>query len=151
GGLAFAPAHDQGALNPGFMPLFVALVAAVFLGEKSSSPKRLGLMLILAGAVAIVGWHTEEWSSSRSLGHALFLSSAFLWAGFTVAMRWAELDPLHAASLVSVGSSLTYLPAYLALNGTRLAQVPVPDLAFQAMFQGVLVTVVSLILYGHAI
>src|SRR6266478_1920368 len=27
GGLRFAPASDQGALNPGFMPLFVALIA----------------------------------------------------------------------------------------------------------------------------
>jgi drug/metabolite transporter (DMT)-like permease len=31
GGLRFAPAHDQGALNPGCMPLFVALIAAIVL------------------------------------------------------------------------------------------------------------------------
>src|SRR5205823_14374761 len=35
-GLHFAPAYDAGALNPGCMPLFVALIAAIVLGEKPS-------------------------------------------------------------------------------------------------------------------
>src|SRR5262249_50327941 len=35
-GLQFAPARDQGALNPGSMPLFVTLVAATVLAEKIS-------------------------------------------------------------------------------------------------------------------
>src|SRR5271166_4056432 len=33
-GLHFAPACDGGALNPGCMPLFVALIAAIGLGKK---------------------------------------------------------------------------------------------------------------------
>src|ERR1700751_2629524 len=36
GGLQFAPAYDQGALNPGCMPLFVALIARVVLQERPS-------------------------------------------------------------------------------------------------------------------
>ena len=41
-GLRFAPAYDAGALNPGCMPLFVALIAATVLGEKpSTAPKKL--------------------------------------------------------------------------------------------------------------
>ena len=55
-GLRFAPAHDGGALNPGFMPLFVALIAALVLGEKLSTTRMLGLALILAGALIIVGF-----------------------------------------------------------------------------------------------
>src|SRR2546428_3509253 len=48
-GLRFAPASDQGALNPGCMPLFVALIAALVLGETLSAARKLGLSLILAG------------------------------------------------------------------------------------------------------
>src|SRR5712672_2628036 len=33
-GMRFAPAYDHGALNPGCMPLFVALIAAIVLGRK---------------------------------------------------------------------------------------------------------------------
>src|SRR5258708_14558150 len=66
-------------------------------------------------------------------------------------MRQAKLDPLHAAALVSTGSLVIYLPIYLALDGTRLAQMPLVDFTVQAIFQGVLVTIVSLLLYGRAV
>jgi drug/metabolite transporter (DMT)-like permease len=150
-GLRFAPAHDQGALNPGCMPLFVALIAAIVLGEKLSTAQKLGLWLILAGALIIVGWHAAAWSTSRTFGDALFLCAAFLSACFTVVMRQAKLAPLHAAALVSTGSLVIYLPIYLALYGTRLAQMALADLTVQAMFQSVLVTIVSLLLYGRAV
>src|ERR1700758_1403821 len=49
GGLRFAPASDQGALNPGCMPLFVALIAATVLGATIVIARGIGLALILAG------------------------------------------------------------------------------------------------------
>lgn len=154
-GLRFAPAHDQGALNPGFMPLFVALLAATALGERISVQQKIGLMLILAGAVLLVGSHATvsdaDWRTSRSIGHALFLVAAFLWACFTVIIRRAQLDPLHATALVATGSLILFLPLYLALRGARIALVPIGELALQAVFQGVLVTIVSLVLYGRSV
>jgi drug/metabolite transporter (DMT)-like permease len=66
-------------------------------------------------------------------------------------MRQARLDPLHAAALVSTGSLVIYLPLYLALYGTRLAQMPLADFTIQAVFQGIVVTIVSLLLYGRAV
>src|SRR5437879_1582562 len=81
GGLRFAPASDQGALNPGCMPLFVALIAAIFLGETLSAARKLGLSLILAGGFVIVGWHAATggatWGGLRTFGDALFLVAAF--------------------------------------------------------------------------
>ena len=151
GGLRFAPAYDGGALNPGCMPLFVALIGGIVLGERLSTTRKLGLSLILVGAVIIVGRHAAAWSTSRTFGDALFLFAAFLTACFTVVMRQAKLEPLHAAALVSTGSLVIYLPIYLALYGTRLAQLPLVELAVQAIFQGVLVTIVSLLLYGRAV
>src|SRR5215831_9766911 len=150
-GLQFAPAHDQGALNPGFMPLFVALISALGLGEKLAAVRQLGLSVILVGALVIVGSHAATWTTSRLCGDALFLTAALLWAGFTVVMQQARIDPLHAAALVSCGSALIYLPIYLAFYGTHLAHIPLADAVLQAIFQGLLVTVVSLVLYGRAI
>jgi len=155
GGLRFAPAYDQGALNPGCMPLFVALIAAIVLGEKPSTARKSGLSLMLTGALIIVGWHpaagSAAWSTSRMFGDALFLFAALLSAYVTVIMRQAKLDPLHAAALVSTGSLVIYLPIYLALYGSRLARMPLAAIAVQALFQGVLVTIVSLLLYGRAV
>jgi drug/metabolite transporter (DMT)-like permease len=151
GGLRFAPASDQGTLNPGCMPLFVALIAAIVFGESLSTARKSGLSLILAGALVIVGWHAAGWSGSRTFGDVLFLFAAFLTACGTVVMRQAKLDPLHAVALISTGSLVVYLPIYLAWCGSRLAQLPLADLMVQAMFQGVVVTIVSLVLYGRAV
>jgi drug/metabolite transporter (DMT)-like permease len=154
-GLHFAPAYDGGALNPGCMPLFVALIAGMVLGEKLSTTRILGLLLILIGALIIVGWRAEAgngvWSAWRTFGDVLFLIAAFLTACFTVVMRQGKLDPLHVAALVSTGSLAIYLPIYLALYGSRLTRIPLTDLAVQALFQGVAVTIIALVLYGRAV
>jgi drug/metabolite transporter (DMT)-like permease len=150
-GLQFAPAADLGALSPGCMPLFVALIAAAIVGEKPSTTQKFGLSIILTGALIIIGWHGSAWSLSRTFGDAAFLMAAFLTACFTVIMRQAKLDPIHAAALVSTGSLVIYVPFYLALHGTRLVHLPVADIAVQASFQGVLVSIVSLVLYGRAV
>ena len=41
-GLRFAPAYDGGALNPGCMPLFVALIATLVLREKQRRAQAAG-------------------------------------------------------------------------------------------------------------
>jgi drug/metabolite transporter (DMT)-like permease len=153
-GLQFAPAYDQGALNPGCMPLFVALIVAVALGQKLSTTRKVGLLFILTGALAMIGWHSREsagWSAARMFGDTLFLFAAFLTACFTVVMRQAKLDPIHTAALVSTGSLVIYLPIYLAFRGIILTQVPLVDFVVQAIFQGVIVTVISLVLYARAV
>jgi hypothetical protein len=74
----------------------------------------------------------------------------FLAAGFTVIMRHAKLDPIHAAALVSTGSFVIYVPAYF-LHGIRIVEVPLADLTIQVIFQGIVVTIISLVLYGRAV
>ena len=112
------------SLNPGCMPLFVALIATAFFGERLSAARKLGLGLILGGSVMLVGWHAAGWSAARSLSDALFVGASLLTAGFTVPMPRAKLDPLHAAALVSTGSLALYGPLYLAFCGARLARLP---------------------------
>ena len=150
-GLGLAPAHDQAALNPGTVPLFVALIGVIVGGEKLTAARRLGLVLTGAGALLFIGWYAAAWNTSRTLGHALGLAAAFLWACFTVIMSKGKLHPLHAVALVSTGSLLIYLPIYVAMHGIRLALLPPADLTVQAIYQGILVTIVSLIFYARAI
>jgi drug/metabolite transporter (DMT)-like permease len=150
-GLRFAPAYDAGALNPGCMPLFVALIAAIVLGEKPSTAQKIGLSLILSGALIIIGWHGTAWSISRSIGDVLFLVASFLTACYTVIMRQSKLDPIHVAALVSTGSLIIYAPLYFGIRGLHLAQAPVADLTVQMIFQGIVVTIISLVLYGRAV
>lgn len=150
-GLRFAPAADAGALIPGVMPLFVALLAATFLTEHFTTQRKIGLSLIFAGIVAIAGASLVSGDLVRSGGHVLFLTAAFLWACFTVVMRWAKLAPVHATALVSAGSLVGYVPAYVLIAGDRILNAPIADVTMQALYQGLLATIISLTLFGRAV
>jgi drug/metabolite transporter (DMT)-like permease len=150
-GLLFAPAAHAGALFPGVMPLMVALLAAPVLHEAFTSAKRIGFALILAGVVAIVWGAGGTIGTAQNIGHALFLGAALLWACYTVAMRRARLDGLHAAAIAAVGALVLYLPVYAFVAGASLLDAPLADVALQALVQGLLTAVVSLLLYGRAV
>jgi drug/metabolite transporter (DMT)-like permease len=150
-GLLFAPAAHAGALFPGVMPLMVALLAAALLQEEFTATKMFGFAFILPGVLAIVWGSGSELGSLQNVGHGLFLSAALAWAFYTVAMRKARLDGLHAAAISAVGSMLLYLPVFALLPGTTLAKASWSDLGLQAFVQGVLTAIISLLLYGRAV
>lgn len=150
-GLLFAPAAHAGALFPGVMPLMVALLAAALLKERFTITKKIGFAFILPGVLAIAWGSGGEIGSLQSVGHGLFLGAGLAWAFYTVAMRKARLGGLHAAAISAVGSMVLYLPVFAFLPGSTLANAPLRDVALQAVVQGVLTAIVSLLLYGRAV
>jgi drug/metabolite transporter (DMT)-like permease len=155
-GLMFAPAAHAGALFPGVMPLMVAVLAAAILREPFTGTKMIGFALILLGVIGIA-WGTGGAIGSRqNIGHLLFLGAGLAWACYTVAMRRARLDGLHAAAIAAVGALILYVPVYLLVAGPSLAETPwrdAPwsDMALQAFVQGLLTAIISLVLYGRAV
>jgi len=150
-GLLFAPAAHAGALFSGGVPLMVAILAVPVLHEAFSFAKGIGLGLILGGIVGVVWNAGATIGTQQNVGHVLFLGAAFSWACYTVALRRARLDGLHAAALAAVGSLALYLPIYASIAGASLLQAPLIDIAVQAFVQGFLAAVVALVLYGRAV
>lgn len=150
-GLRFAPAAHAGALMPGVMPLFVALIAALVMKEEFSAQRKVGYALIALGVFAIVGASALSVSGEQTKGHLLFLTAAFMWACYAIILRQSRLDPLHGAALVALGSCLLYLPVYFVTEGGHAFGAPLRDLAFQALFQGVAVSILALFFFGKGI
>ncbi|MBR1145352.1 DMT family transporter [Bradyrhizobium sp. AUGA SZCCT0431] len=150
-GLLFAPAAHAGALFPGVMPLAVALLAAAVLHEPFTDSKKIGFVLILFGVFVIAGGAGGAVGPGQTIGHALFLGSAVAWACYTVAMRHARLGGLHAAGIAAVGALFLYIPVYFFVEGGGLAKASGSDLALQAIVQGLLTAIVSLVFYGRAV
>jgi drug/metabolite transporter (DMT)-like permease len=135
-GLLFAPAAHAGALFPGVTPLMVTILAAAILKEHSGG--------IVWGAGGTIG-------TTQNIGDVLFLAAGLAWAGYTVAMRRAGLDGLHAAAIAAIGSLVLYLPGYALIVGARVFKAPFADIALQAVAQGVLTAIVALLLYGRMV
>jgi drug/metabolite transporter (DMT)-like permease len=151
GGLSLAPAGQGGALIPGVLPLWVALFAMLFLGERPSRSAMLGLALIFVGAVAIVGFEGIGQSASQLFGQLLLLASSAMYAVYTLLGRRAGLHPLHATAIVSVVSALGFLPIYVLFLHPTLDEAPMPALLFQALYQGVLISLGALIGWNRAL
>lgn len=150
-GLLFAPAAHGGALFPGMMPLMVAILAAFVLGEAFASRKNLGLFLIVLGAIGIVWASGGTIGTRQNIGHLLFLCAGLAWASYTVTMRRAKLDGLHAAAIAAGVSLVVYFPVYAIIARGSLLNAPVFAVALQAVVQGVLTAIVALLLYGRMV
>jgi drug/metabolite transporter (DMT)-like permease len=150
-GLLFAPASHAGALFPGVMPLVVAVLAAAILKEAFTLQKKAGFVLIATGVVGIVSVSGATIGTTQNIGHLLFLASALAFACYTVAMRRARLEGLHAAAISAVGSMLIYLPPYAMVAGAGIFDAAPSAIALQAVVQGLLTAVLSYVVYGLAV
>jgi len=150
-GLQFAPAAHAASLFTALIPLLVAILAAIVLGETFTIARQVGLALIVTGALLIVAGAGGAIGSRQNIGHAFFIGAAMLWACYTVAMRKASLDGLHAAAIAAVGSSIIFVPVYALVSGISLFDAPGREIALQAFIQGVLTPIVSYWTYGRAV
>jgi drug/metabolite transporter (DMT)-like permease len=145
-GFRYAPAAHGGALMTGTLPLWTVLLALPVLGERLSPLKLAGIGLTAAGVVTIAVPALAVPGESL-VGDLCFPLASLCWAIYTVAARRWGVAPLQAAAIVYALAALIYLPAYLVWGGGRLPSAPLAELAFQAVYQGLLATVVSLVLY----
>ena len=120
-GLQMAPAAHGGMLLPGTMPLFVALIGLVLLGERFGWRRGTGFLLIAIGGMGIGGWSiVSEAVEGAWRGHLLFLTGAFLWAVYTHAFRSSGQKAQEAVGIMSVWSLFLPGGVYFALGETGL-------------------------------
>jgi len=150
-GFAYAPISHGSVMLPGTMPLFVALLSVLLLGERIVPQRRVGFLLVPVGVVCLAWAGFAHGAGGEWRGQALFVFSALLWATYTIAMRKSGLSPLDAAAQVCVWSAILYLPFYAWFAGDGLAQAGWGEIAFQTLIQGVLSSVVSLVAYNRAL
>jgi len=151
-GAMFAPAAHMGALLPGTMPLFVALLAYVLLGESVNRTQMVGFALICAGVLLVSGGGFGL-TGDRSvlLGDALFLAASAFWALYTIAFRRAGLSAWHGAALACFWSAVAAVPIWAFSGSATLLTAPWPDIVTQALAQGVLAGILGLYTFGMAI
>lgn len=149
-GTQFAPVADVGALLPGTMPLFAALLAFVLLGERLGRWRQIGFALIVAGGIAVGGASLFAGDPGEWRGHILFLCGAALWASYTLAMRQSGLGAWQATALVSAGSMVVMVPVVLVDCAVRF-DASWRDIAIQIAAQGIGSGLVAMGAFGIAV
>jgi drug/metabolite transporter (DMT)-like permease len=150
-GLSMAPAAHGAVIIPGATPVVSALLAWAWLGERPWPARVVGLAAIVAGLVLVGSPGLRGGAGSLVwVGDLLFAAAGVLWALYTVCARRWRVDPLRATAAVWT-LALIYVPIYALVAGGRVLEAPRGEVVFQAIYQGIGVAIVALVLYSWAI
>jgi drug/metabolite transporter (DMT)-like permease len=149
-----APAAHAAVLLPGALPFSTAVIAWLWLRQMPSPSQRIALTLVFIGitfTAADTFSHGARLTGLQMFGDMLFLCGSMIWATFTLLLRRYPVPPLTAAVSTTLGSAILYLPVWWFFLPSTLGQAPVAEIALQAIYQGVLVVFVAMLLYTFAV
>ncbi|MCG6903647.1 MAG: DMT family transporter [Rhodobacter sp.] len=151
-GLAFAPASDGGALAPGMLPFWTALAAYAMAGEIPGPRRRLGLAMILTGAMVVSLWQILAGTVDGAWkGHLMFLTGSGCWAIYSVVFRQSGLSPLHGLVIGLFWGSLLITPLLLASGNVSFATASLLDIAVMIVLQSFVIGILAMFLFGYAV
>lgn len=154
-GTRYAPTTHMGVLIAGASPLFAAALSWLMWRERVTGPRAVGLVLMTCAVLLLFANALLDWSSQTWPGDLMFLAAAALWANYALAFRRLPLTPWQAAAFVNGVSALLVLPwallRVLLGHEVGLSTLPLADLAWQALWQGVFAGVLGLWTFSVAI
>lgn len=150
-GFVNTPAAHGAALMPGTLPLWTVVLAALVIGERITGLRIAGVVLTIGGIAAISGPDFLAADLRALAGDLLFPCASFAWAVYTVLARRWGVSPMRSAAVVFVFGAAMWLPVYLALWGPRVLSLPPLDLLVQGVYQGLISTIASIVLYMRAV
>ncbi len=148
-GMRHTPASAAGVLLPGLMPLAVAVIGMVFLGERPDKWRKAGMVAILGGGGILLAGNLGV-DGLGWISFTILPIGATLWAVYTHAFRRSGLDAFEGAALICVWSTILNLAA-LPFVGTQFLTAPLGEIALQSVTQGLLSGLVATLLYGTAV
>lgn len=151
-GLAYAPASDGGALAPGMLPFWTALAAYLMTGEVTGPRRRLGLAMILTGALIVSLWQLVAGSDDEAWkGHLMFLSGSGCFAIYSVIFRQSGLSPTQSLVMGLFWGALIITPFLLATGNVSFATSSLRDIAVMIVLQSFIIGILAMFLFGYAV
>ena len=151
-GLYYSPASNAGALGPGTLPFWTALIAFLITSEKPNRSRKFGLLVILFGAlvIGIVQFETN-YGDLTWLGNILFLLGAALWAIYSVIFRQSGIAPLHGLVIGLFWGSLIFVPFLITFGSVKFENTTLHDIAFMVILHSFIIGILAMLLFTYAV
>ncbi len=145
--LSISPASDISLINA-MWPLWIALLAWLWLRERLARWSWLGFPLAIGGMLLIIwpqGGLTSTASVQRIIGDLLFLVCGAAWAAYNVMGKdiMARHDPIPATTAAGLAGTLMLIPFAAWEWGTGQRPVFTWEGVFAVAYTGLLVTVLG--------
>ena len=149
-GFKLTTAGHAAVLLPGLQPFLVALAAWFLLREVPSQLRRVSLLIIASGVICLVidAFHGE---AAVRYGDLLMVGASACWACYSILLRRWALSPWDVTIGVTLLTALLYLPVYLIALPKQLLLASWLDIAIQAIYQGIIATIIQMVLFVRTI
>ncbi|MDQ3998174.1 MAG: DMT family transporter [Gemmatimonadota bacterium] len=144
---------SQGALVQSSIPAVTAILAVVWLRERLSARRMLGIGLAIVGVMLVVaGAPSDDGARAPLVGNLLMCGTVLTWGVYTMlAKRVAGTDAIAVTAAVSVIGTVMLIPAALA----EAAGAPTPAISADAwlriIYLGALPSAAGYLLYNRAL
>lgn len=138
-------------------PISITIIAAIFLKEKVSALKLLGIVCAITGVIMVMGFETVLAFELKGhlLGDLLVFSSIFMWGIFTVLSKkmTARMNHLEMTAIVTFIGAFYMIPlGGFEMKGLGFSLFSIPLEAWGAVvFLGVLCSFLSVMFYMYAL
>jgi drug/metabolite transporter (DMT)-like permease len=144
---------SAGSLIHGGIPVIIALLSIMFLGERINTYRAAGILLAIAGVVGIVFLGGEVQGGSRPiLGNLLMLGSSLAWGAYTILNKRFNLtiSPVTATLATFLYGMVFTLPfVVMEMRGFNLALSWLT--VANALFLGIVAMALPIFLWNYAL
>ena len=134
------------------LPFWTALAAYAMTGEVTGPRRRVGLAMILAGAMIVGLWQILVGADDGSWkGHLMFLTGSGCFAVYSNIFRQSGLSPLHSLVIGLFWGTLLITPLLLASGNVSFATSGFFNIAVMIVLQSFIIGILAMILFGYAV
>jgi drug/metabolite transporter (DMT)-like permease len=138
-------------------PVLITIIASLFLGERITGKKAVGIIIALSGVLVVMGIDKLLMFELKGhlLGDLLVFSSILMWAVFTVMGKGMiqRMSALDIITVVTIMGALYMAPSgIIALNQAPVSLFTIPLKAWASIvFLGVTCSFLATLLYFYAL
>jgi drug/metabolite transporter (DMT)-like permease len=138
-------------------PISITIIAALFLGERITFKKVIGIAFAMLGVIVVMGWETIAAFDLKGhlLGDLLVFTSIFMWGVFTVLGKDTirSMNAIDMTAVVTFIGTLYMIPIGLwEMNKHNFSMMTIPTNAWASLaFLGITCSFLATLLYMMAL
>ena len=151
GAFTLAPAAHGGVFMNGVLPALTLMLGWLWFRDVPHKMQYLGTVLIIVGALMTLLGANNETTPEAWKGDLLFVVAGIFFSIYMVLTRLWSLTNMQILFCSSVVNAIFVIPIWYFFQPTGLDQATTADIILQATYQGLIATLVGMLLVAFAV